>query len=86
MTPTEQAEAELTEKFIQHHTLDDSQNSYVHNGQWAYSQGYRAGLKQAASPKREWVGTSDLDRADLWHQDPKIAMAALEQFLKLENA
>ena len=56
MTPTEQAEAELTDRFIQHHTLDDSQNSYVHNGQWAYALGYRAGLKQAASPKRKWVG------------------------------
>jgi hypothetical protein len=36
-------------------------------------------------PKRYWVGASDLDRANLWHQDPKIAMAALEQFLKLAN-
>jgi hypothetical protein len=59
MTPTEQAEAELTWKFMQHHTLDDSRDSYVRNGQWAYGLGYRAGLKHAASPKREWVGLTE---------------------------
>jgi hypothetical protein len=59
MTPTEQAEAELTWKFMQHHTLDDSRDSYVRNGQWAYGLGYRAGIRHAASPKREWVGLTD---------------------------
>jgi hypothetical protein len=45
----------------------------------------RGHLAIAPLPKRKWVSTSDFDRADLWHQDPKIAMAALEQFLKLAN-
>jgi len=67
MTPTEQAEAELTWKFMQHHTLDDSRDSYVRNGQWAYGLGYRAGIKHAASPKREWVGLTR-DEVDTYHE------------------
>ena len=68
MKPTEQAEAELTEKFIQHHMRDDSRNSYVQNGQWAYSRGYRAGLKQAAAPKREWVDLTEWQIAKVLQQ------------------
>ena len=87
MTQTEQAEAELTEKFIQHHMRDDSRNSYVQNGKWAYSRGYRAGLKQAASPKREWVGLTVEDMevlsphgSSVWVQETvKIIEAKLKE-------
>jgi hypothetical protein len=51
MTSTEQAEAELTWKFMQHHMLDDSRDSYVQNGQWAYGLGYRAGLKNSTEER-----------------------------------
>jgi hypothetical protein len=54
MTKTERDEGELTEKFIEHHMNDDSRDSYIRNGQWAYVLGYRAGVKAATKGVPPW--------------------------------
>ena len=84
MTNTEQAEAELTWKFMQHHTLDDSRDSYVQNGQWAYMLGYRAGVK-AAPPKREWVGLTRDEYHEILGNNWQLSEVIRETEVKLKE-
>ena len=87
MIPNDQAEAEMTEKFIQHHMRDDSRDSYVQNGQWAYGLGYRAGIKYSVlPPKREWIGLTEEEVIAVFKEKHALKFAqAIEAALKEKN-